>query len=77
MTAHWGVADPAEAQGSDIERMQAFRTAFKELETRINIFVSLPLESIDRLKLKERLHEIGGMRTSEEEIEHPGASSTI
>ncbi len=64
MTAHWGVADPAAAQGDDFERLQAFRTAFKELENRIEIFVSLPLASLDRLKLQRQLDAIGRARAA-------------
>lgn len=59
MTAHWGIADPAAVDGDDIARMTAFRTAFRELENRIKIFVSLPLASLDRLRLQRRLDEIG------------------
>ena len=59
MTAHWGVADPAAVEGDEITRMNAFRTALRELENRIKIFVSLPLSSLDRLKLQQRLDEIG------------------
>ncbi|MGQ0594393.1 MAG: arsenate reductase ArsC [Gammaproteobacteria bacterium] len=62
MTALWGVADPSEAHGDDIERAQAFRTAFKELESRVAIFVNLPFASLDHLKLQQRLHEIGRER---------------
>ena len=61
MTAHWGVPDPAEAQGDDAAKMLAFRQAFKALENRIKIFVSLPIASLDELKLLERLDEIGKM----------------
>lgn len=61
MTAHWGVADPAVVGGPDTEKWLAFREAFRVLENRIKIFVSLPLESLDRLKLKTRLDEIGRM----------------
>jgi arsenate reductase (thioredoxin) len=64
MTAQWGVADPSEAHGDDLERVQAFRTAFKELESRIAIFVNLPFASLDHLKLQQRLHEIGGARVA-------------
>jgi arsenate reductase len=67
MTAQWGVADPSEAHGDDLERVQAFRTAFKELESRIAIFVNLPFASLDHLKLQQRLHEIGGARVAEDE----------
>lgn len=59
MTAHWGVPDPAAVEGTDKEKWLAFREAFKVLENRIKIFVSLPIASLDRLKLKQRLDEIG------------------
>lgn len=59
ITAHWGVADPAAAQGSDDHRLQAFRKAFVELDHRISLFTSLPLKSLDRLKIQEHLDEIG------------------
>jgi len=62
MTAHWGIPDPATAEGSEAERMLAFRHALGTLERRIGIFVDLPLESLDRLKLQTRLDEIGRTR---------------
>ena len=59
MTAHWGVADPATVQGTDMEKAAAFRKAFKELETRIKLFTSLPIDSLDGMNLKAKLREIG------------------
>jgi arsenate reductase len=59
MTAHWGVDDPAAATGSEAERWLAFRKAFRELETRIRLFTSLPIGSLDRVRLQQRLREIG------------------
>ena len=59
MTAHWGVDDPAKAEGSDEEKRRAFVRAFSELSARINLFVNLPLDKLDRLALKRRLAEIG------------------
>jgi arsenate reductase len=59
ITAHWGIADPAAAQGSEAEKWQAFRKAFHELERRVQLFVSLPLDSLDRAKLREPLDAIG------------------
>lgn len=59
MTAHWGTPDPAAVDGLDIEKRAAFRDAFSELEHRISIFVNLPFESLDKLKLKQKLDEIG------------------
>jgi arsenate reductase len=59
MTAHWGIADPAAVEGDHVTKKAAFHTAFRELQNRISIFVSLPLASLDHLKLQERLDEIG------------------
>jgi arsenate reductase len=59
MTAHWGIADPAAVEGSDADKAFAFRKAFKELETRIKLLTSLPIDSLDRMTLQTRLREIG------------------
>jgi protein-tyrosine-phosphatase len=59
MTAHWGVPDPAAVEGSDETRRKAFFTAWNQLQHRISIFVSLPLDRLDRLALKQRLDDIG------------------
>jgi arsenate reductase len=64
MTAHWGVPDPAAAQGSEIERRAAFRQAFAALENRIKVFLSLPLASLDRMTLQARLDAIGRKPTA-------------
>ncbi len=63
MTAHWGIPDPAAAEGGDMEKRFAFREAPGSLEARIKLFLSLPLASIDRLRLKEKLEEIGNSST--------------
>jgi arsenate reductase (thioredoxin) len=59
MTAHWGVEDPAEVEGTDLAKEAAFVAAFRYLKNRITVFTSLPLESIDRLSLGTRLRDIG------------------
>ena len=59
MTAHWGVPDPAAAGGSEAERRFAFDDCYRMLANRISLFVSLPIESIDRLALTRRLRAIG------------------
>jgi arsenate reductase len=59
MTAHWGIEDPALAEGSDEEKLRAFRKAFRELDARIKIFTSLRLELLNRLSLQTQLEEIG------------------
>lgn len=61
MTAHWGVEDPAAVKGSDVEVQRAFAQAARFLKNRITAFLSLPLESIDRMALETRLRQIGSM----------------
>ena len=57
MTAHWGIPDPAAAEPSKQDR--AFRDAYFALQRRIQLFLSLPLESIDQMSLQTKLREIG------------------
>jgi arsenate reductase (thioredoxin) len=59
MTAHWGVPDPAEATGTEAEVRFAFADTLRMLTNRINIFVSLPIKSLDRLTLQNKLRDIG------------------
>lgn len=66
MTAHWGVPDPAAVEGSEEQITKAFSDAFLHLQRRISLFVSLPLEKLNRLSLQERLDEIGHAPPAEE-----------
>ena len=59
MTAHWGVPDPAEATGREAEIGLAFKDAYRMLHQRIAIFTALPLRSLGRLTLQNKLQEIG------------------
>jgi protein-tyrosine-phosphatase len=59
MTAHWGIPDPAEANGSEAEIALAFKDAYRMLHQRIGIFVALPVQSLDRLTLQSKLRDIG------------------
>ena len=59
MTAHWGVPDPAAVEGTPEQIERAFRDAFLILDRRINLFLSLPLSSLDRLALKKAIDRIG------------------
>jgi protein-tyrosine-phosphatase len=61
MTAHWGVPDPAEAEGSAAEIALAFKDAYRMLHQRIGVFTALPIRSLDQLSLQQRLTEIGRM----------------
>ena len=59
MTAHWGIPDPAEAKGSPAEIALAFKDAYRMLFQRIGVFTALPLRSLDRLSLQNKLRDIG------------------
>jgi arsenate reductase (thioredoxin) len=59
MTAHWGVPDPAAATGHEAEIRLAFTDAFRMLTNRIDIFVALPIRSLDALSLQRQLDAIG------------------
>jgi len=58
-TAHWGIPDPASVQGTDIEKKTAFNQAFKSMDTRIKLFLSLPIASLDQLRIKQEMDAIG------------------
>jgi arsenate reductase len=59
ITAHWGVPDPAVATGTPEEIERAFREAFVTLDRRINLFLSLPFASLEKLALKAKVDQIG------------------
>jgi protein-tyrosine-phosphatase len=59
MTAHWGVPDPSNVEGSDEQKRRAFAETFRHLSLRIGLFASLPMDKLDLLSLKKKLDEIG------------------
>jgi len=59
MSAHWGLPDPANAQGTEAEQGLAFADCFRMLYLRIIIFVSLPFAILSTLSLQKHLDEIG------------------
>ena len=63
VSAHWGIEDPAAVQGADEDKRRAFLKAFTQLSARINLFLNLPLEKLDRMALKAKLDEIGKSRS--------------
>ncbi len=65
MTAHWGISDPAAVEGTDVQKSFAFRKALKELETRIKLFIELPIASLDDMVLREKLRAIGRLTETE------------
>jgi len=59
MSAHWGFADPAAFEGSETEKRAFFQEVFRQIRTRIELFISLPMASLDRLSLQRKLDEMG------------------
>ena len=57
--AHWGMEDPAEATGSQDQILRIFRHTAYQLQRRLELFVALPVEKLDRLKLERLVGEIG------------------
>ena len=60
MTAHWGIEDPALAEGTVEQQQRAFNMALRALDARLRLFTSLPLESLSGLALQRQLDAIGG-----------------
>ena len=62
VTAHWGVPDPAAVCGMEAEQRRALRDAYVALENRIKLFVTLPIDKLDRVAIKRQVDEIGHLR---------------
>lgn len=62
VSAHWGIPDPAAVEGDDDTRRTAFRKAYDQLARRIQLFMNLPLDKLDKFALKEQLAEIGRVK---------------
>jgi arsenate reductase (thioredoxin) len=71
MTAHWGIPDPAAVTGSSAEIALAFKDAYRMLRQRISVFAALPLPSLDRLSLQNKLKEIGLMQGASAKASEP------
>lgn len=61
VTAHWGIADPAAVEGSDVEKERAFNEAFRYMRNRIGVFCALPLATLGAMALQQELRAIGGL----------------
>ena len=72
MTAHWGIPDPAAAEGSSAEVALAFKDAYRMLSQRIGVFAALPIQSLDKLSLQAKLKEIGRMQGATGKVKEPG-----
>jgi arsenate reductase len=56
--AHWGFPDPAAAVGADEQKRAAFALALRQIRHRVQLFLDLPLESLDRMEIEDRLRAI-------------------
>lgn len=59
MTAHWGMPDPAAVEGPDAAIEKAFLDTFVTLKRRLQLMLSLPLASLDRLAIQREIKDIG------------------
>jgi len=61
VSAHWGIKDPVAVKGTDADQRRAFVRAFRELDARVEAFLRLPFDTLDRALLKRELDAIGRM----------------
>jgi len=59
VTAHWGFPDPAAAEGADDEKRAVFAQTLRQMRTRVQLFLSLPLDALDRLAIEKKMRVIG------------------
>jgi protein-tyrosine-phosphatase/DNA-binding transcriptional ArsR family regulator len=64
LTAHWGLADPAQVTGGEAERQLAFQQAFDVLHNRISAFTALPIETLDRLTIQTEIDRLASLETA-------------
>lgn len=65
VTAHWPFPDPGDFRGTEAERRAQLAELMGQIRTRIGIFTSLPIASLDRMSLQRKLDEIGDTQPSE------------
>ena len=68
MTAHWGLPDPSTAQGTEAEKRFAFANTHRMLRQRLDVFLSLPMRSLERVALQRNIEEIGRMTDTPEKV---------
>ena len=59
VTAHWGFPDPATVEGSDEQKRAVFARTLQQIRRRVELFLSLPLETLDRLAIESNMRDIG------------------
>ena len=73
VVAHWGIPDPADVQGTEEEKRKAFKQAYLVLNRRLDLFLALPIEKLERLALEARVQAIG--RDSPGEVSPPASAA--
>ncbi len=59
VSGHWGMPDPVKVEGTNAEKALAFQQAYGALKHRIEAFVALPIETLDRIALQKAVDDIG------------------
>lgn len=59
VTAHWGFPDPAAVEGSDDDKRVAFVRTLHQIRNRVQLFLALPVDTLDRMALESRVRAIG------------------
>ena len=62
ISAHWGFEDPAAAQGSDEDKRRVFEKVYQQIMSRVHVFLSLPLEMLDKSAIQHEMTAIGKTR---------------
>ncbi|MEI6733904.1 MAG: arsenate reductase ArsC [Comamonadaceae bacterium] len=57
-TAHWGYADPSAGEGSDVQKLEAFRQTLHAIKRRLDILISLPIEKLQKTMLQTTAREL-------------------
>jgi len=65
ISAHWGFEDPAAVEGSDEVKRRAFTRIFRHIMSRVRVFVSLPIDKLDKLAIKDEMDDIGQLPDKE------------
>ncbi len=66
VTAHWGFPDPAAVEGDHTTKWRAFFNVFEQIKKRVQLFLALPIESLDALAIKQAMDRIGQPQTLNE-----------
>ncbi|MFN4349503.1 MAG: arsenate reductase ArsC [Hylemonella sp.] len=59
-TAHWGYADPSEVQGTEEQRLEAFRQTLLAIRRRLDLLVNLPPEKLARQLIQGTARDLSG-----------------